>query len=94
MPTPQKPKATPLRKCLGCNEMKPKRTLVRAVKSPEGALSLDLTGKAPGRGAYLCRDTECLRKARKRKGLERAFKCAVPPEIYDRMEAEMVADAG
>ena len=55
----------PMRKCTGCNEMKPKKELVRVVRSPEGEISLDLTGKKPGRGAYVCRDEECLKKARK-----------------------------
>ncbi|MDR3314799.1 MAG: YlxR family protein [Oscillospiraceae bacterium] len=94
MPNPLVPKKIPLRKCVGCNEMKPKRELIRAVKSPAGEIALDLTGKAPGRGAYLCHDPECLRKARKRKSLERAYKCAVPQEVYERMEAEMTDDAG
>jgi predicted RNA-binding protein YlxR (DUF448 family) len=94
MPEPKPEHRQPLRKCVGCNEMKPKRQLIRAVKSPAGELALDLLGKAQGRGAYLCHDPECLRKARKRRSLERAFKCAVPAEIYERMEAEMMTDAG
>ncbi len=94
MTTPLTPRKVPMRKCLGCNEMKPKRELIRAVRSPSGEVALDRTGKAQGRGAYLCPDPECLRKARKKKGLERAFACAVPPEIYERMEAEMKVDAG
>ena len=94
MSTPMTPKKIPMRKCLGCNEMKPKRELLRAVRSPAGAITLDLTGKAQGRGAYLCPNAECLRKARKKKSLERAFGCAVPAEIYDRLELEMRADAG
>jgi predicted RNA-binding protein YlxR (DUF448 family) len=74
--------------------MKPKQSLVRAVKSPEGAVALDLKGKAPGRGAYLCPSAECLKKARKGRRLERAFKCAVSPEIYDGMAAQLeVPDA-
>ncbi len=79
----------PLRKCTGCNEMKPKQELVRVVRSPEGEISLDLTGKKPGRGAYVCRSEECLKKARKAKRFERAFSCAIPDEVYDRMEEEM-----
>ena len=70
-------------------KMKPKKELVRVVKSPEGEISLDLTGKSPGRGAYVCRSVECLRKARKSRGLERAFSCQIPAEIYDRMEEEL-----
>jgi len=87
------PKTIPLRKCCGCMEMKPKTELVRVVRNKEGTVSLDLTGKAPGRGAYVCRDPECLRKARKAKRIERAFSEAVPDEIYERMEAELARDA-
>jgi len=78
-----------MRKCLGCNEMKPKRELIRAVRSPEGAVSLDRTGKANGRGAYMCPDPECFKKLRKRRGLERAFKCQVPVEVYEALEAQL-----
>ena len=63
------PKKIPLRQCLGCREMKPKRELIRVVRSPEGELSLDFKGKAPGRGAYLCRDVKCLRAARRARRL-------------------------
>ena len=80
----------PLRKCLGCNGMKPKRELVRVVRSPEGAVSLDKTGKANGRGAYICPDAACLKKCAKRKSLERAFKCAVAGEIYEALEKEFI----
>ncbi|MCR5149640.1 MAG: YlxR family protein [Clostridiales bacterium] len=79
----------PLRKCTGCNQMKPKQELVRVVRSPEGEVSLDLTGKKPGRGAYVCRSEECLKKARKAKRLERAFVMAISDEIYEKMEEEM-----
>ncbi len=75
--------------CTGCGEQKPKKELVRVVKSPEGEISLDLTGKKSGRGAYVCRDIECLRKARKSKRFERAFSCQIPDEVYDRMEEEL-----
>ena len=78
-----------MRKCLGCNEMKPKKELVRVVRSPEGEVSLDLTGKKSGRGAYVCRDAGCLEKAIKSKRLERAFSCEIPDEIYERMEEEL-----
>ena len=84
-----RPKKIPLRICTGCGEMKPKKELVRVVKSPQGEISLDLTGKSPGRGAYVCRSVECLRRARKSRGLERAFSCQIPAEIYDRMEEEL-----
>ena len=82
-------KKIPMRQCIGCREMKPKKELVRVVRSPEGALSLDFRGKAPGRGAYLCPNTECLNRARKGRALERAFDCAVTPEIYDALERAM-----
>ena len=75
----------PMRKCTGCNEMRPKKDLVRVVRSPEGEISLDLTGKKPGRGAYVCRDAACLAKARKAKRFERAFSCEIPDEVYERM---------
>jgi predicted RNA-binding protein YlxR (DUF448 family) len=78
-----------MRKCTGCNEMKPKKELVRVVRSPEGEVSLDLTGKKPGRGAYVCRDAACLSKARKAGRLERAFSCEIPPDVYERMEEEL-----
>ena len=83
------PKKLPLRQCLGCREMKPKKELIRVVRSPEGEVSLDFKGKKPGRGAYVCHDVECLRKARKSKALERAFETVIPPAVYDAMEAEL-----
>lgn len=83
------PKKIPMRQCLGCREMKPKRELIRAVKSPEGEISLDFRGKKPGRGAYVCPNQECLAKARKSKGLERAFSMAIPAEVYEALEAQM-----
>ncbi|MBQ7114983.1 MAG: YlxR family protein [Clostridia bacterium] len=82
-------KKIPMRKCLGCNEMKPKRELIRAVKSPEGEISIDLTGKKSGRGAYICPDKACLRKARKGKRLEKALDTAIPDSVYDAMENEL-----
>ncbi len=82
-------KKIPLRKCSGCGEMKPKKELVRVVRSPQGEVSLDLTGKAPGRGAYLCRSAECFARARKAKRFERSLACAIPEEVYDRMEGEI-----
>ena len=80
----------PLRKCSGCGEMKPKGELVRVVRSPEGELSMDLTGRKAGRGAYVCHDLACLQKARKAKRLERSFSCAIPEAIYDRLEEELM----
>ena len=82
-------KKIPMRMCTGCGEMKPKKELVRVVKSPEGEVSLDLTGKKPGRGAYVCRSAECLKAARKARRLERAFSCRIPDTVYDRMEGEL-----
>ncbi len=79
----------PMRQCVGCREMKPKKELIRVVKSPEGAISLDFRGKAPGRGAYLCPDAACLKRAIKAKALERAFEQAIPQEIYDSLLQKM-----
>ncbi|MDY3989785.1 MAG: YlxR family protein [Massilioclostridium sp.] len=84
-------KKIPMRMCTGCGEMKPKRELVRVVKNSEGEISLDLTGKAQGRGAYVCRSIDCLKKARKSRRIERSFKCRIPDELYDKMETEMIA---
>lgn len=83
------PKKTPLRQCLGCREMKPKRELIRVVKSPEGEISLDFKGKKPGRGAYLCPQPECLAKVKKSRALERAFSAQMPTEVYDALETQM-----
>lgn len=79
----------PMRQCLGCRTMFPKRELIRVVRSPEGELSLDFKGKAPGRGAYLCPNPECLKKARKARAIERAFSMSVPEEVYEALEARM-----
>ena len=79
----------PMRQCLGCREMKPKRELIRVVRSPEGVISLDFKGKASGRGAYVCPDPQCLKKAIKARAMERAFSAQIPPEIYERLEQEM-----
>ncbi len=94
-----KPKKIPMRMCTGCGEMKPKKELVRVVRAPEKTdeagnplppeISLDLTGKKPGRGAYLCRNPQCLRAARKARRLERAFSCRISDEVYQRMEEEI-----
>lgn len=82
-------KKIPMRMCLGCGEMKPKKTLIRAVKSPEGEISLDLTGKKSGRGAYICRSCECFDKARKARRFEKAFSCKISEEVYDSMAKEL-----
>ena len=82
-------KKIPMRQCVGCREMKPKKELIRVVKSPEGVISLDFRGKAPGRGAYLCPDPACLKRARKAKALSRAFETEIPQEIYEDLLAKM-----
>lgn len=82
----------PLRKCIGCNEMKPKREIVRVVKNKEGEISLDLTGKKAGRGAYICNNAECLKMARKSRGLERAFSCKIPDEVYNELEKSLAEE--
>ena len=75
--------------CLGCNEMKPKKELIRVVRSPGGEISLDTTGKKSGRGAYVCPNAECLRLARKSRKLEKSFSCRISDEVYDNMEREL-----
>lgn len=87
-------KKIPLRQCLGCREMKPKRELLRVVRSPQGTVGLDRSGKAPGRGAYLCANPECLQKAIRSKALARALDVQIPQEVYDSLMAEMEADYG
>ena len=85
------PKKIPMRQCLGCREMRPKRELIRVVRSPEGEIALDFNGKANGRGAYVCPNPDCLKKAEKSKALERAFYVPVPREIYEKLRTEMEA---
>ena len=82
-------KKIPARQCIGCMTSRPKKELVRVVRAPSGEISIDPVGKKPGRGAYVCHDVECLKKARKSRALERAFSTAIPPEVYDAMEAEL-----
>ena len=86
----QKIRRIPQRQCVGCREMKDKKARLRIVKTPEGDILLDATGKNSGRGAYVCPDPECLKKARRSKALERAFDTAIPPEVYDALEGQMV----
>ncbi len=86
------PKKLPMRKCVGCTQMKPKKELIRIVKTQDGTITADLTGKQNGRGAYLCHSTECLARARKARQLERSFSCPVPPEIYDSLEQQLKDD--
>ena len=84
-----KAKKIPLRMCSGCGQHLPKKELVRVVRSAEGELSVDLTGRKPGRGAYLCPKADCLRKARKARRLERSLDCQIPDEVYQRLEEEI-----
>ena len=81
-------KKIPLRQCVGCGEMKGKKEMMRVLRTVENEICLDVTGKKNGRGAYLCRSGECLRKARKNKGLERSFKMSIPGEVYETLERE------
>ena len=83
------PKKIPMRQCLGCREMKPKRELLRVVRSPEGEVSLDTRGKKPGRGAYVCPNADCLKKAIKTRALSRALETEIPEEVMQRLAAEL-----
>lgn len=89
----QKAKKIPMRQCLGCNEHKPKRELIRVVRTPEGEVVADTTGKKNGRGAYLCPSGECLRRAQKSRRLERALECTIPDEVFDGI-AQVLAAQG
>lgn len=82
-------KKIPMRKCVGCNEMKSKKELVRVLRAEDNQISIDITGKKNGRGAYICCSKECLEKAAKSKGLERSFKCAIPKEVHENLEREL-----
>ena len=86
-----KEKKVPLRMCVGCREMKPKKELLRVVKAPDGAVSIDVTGRKPGRGAYVCHSAECLKKAIKQRQLERAFECALGDEVHESLLQELKA---
>ena len=88
---PQKPKKIPMRMCVGCREMKEKKSLIRVVRSPEGAVSLDPTGKKPGRGAYVCRNGACLQRAIRQRQLERQLQAAIAPEVTEALQREMEA---
>ncbi len=87
-------KKIPMRQCLGCREMKPKKELIRAVRSPEGVVSLDSKGKNPGRGAYVCLNADCLKKAIKSRALERALSAPIPEDIYDTLRRQMEGGDG
>ena len=82
-------KKIPQRQCMGCRERKPKRELIRIVRGTDGTVSVDFGGKMNGRGAYICHDPQCLKKAIKSKALERAFSTQIPPEIYDKLNEQM-----
>ncbi len=85
----KKVKKLPMRQCMGCNEHKPKSELLRVVRSPEEEISLDFTGKKSGRGAYICRDVKCLKRARKSRRIDRVLECEIPDAVYDAMEEEL-----
>ena len=85
-----KPKKIPMRMCVGCREMKPKKELLRVVRSPEGEISFDLTGRKPGRGAYVCHSSECLLRAIKQKQLERTFSAPISDEVRDALQKQIV----
>ena len=82
-------KKIPQRQCMGCRERKAKRELIRVVRGTDGTVKLDFSGKAPGRGAYLCPDPQCLKKAIRSKALDRSLEVTIPQEVYDRLEKEM-----
>lgn len=82
-------KKVPVRRCVGCGEHFPKGELVRVLRTPEGEVLLDLTSKKSGRGAYICKKAACLKKARKSKRIEASLECAIPADVYDRMEEEI-----
>ena len=86
---PVKPRKIPQRQCVGCRTMYDKRDLLRVVKSPEGEITLDASGKKSGRGAYVCRSTECLKKAQKSKALDRALEVTIPEEVYAALQQQM-----
>lgn len=85
-------KKIPERKCLGCNTSKPKGELARVVRAPDGTVSLDLTGKKSGRGAYVCKSVDCLKKCRKRRAIERALEVEIPDAVYAAIEEELAAN--
>lgn len=88
----KKVKKIPMRRCVGCNEHKPKAELLRVVRDPEGGISLDFKGKKSGRGAYICRDVKCLKKARKSHRIDKDLECVISDEVWDAMEQELMND--
>lgn len=89
----QKVRKIPMRQCLGCNAHKPKRELIRVVRTPEGEIALDFVGKKSGRGAYICPQKACFVKARKSKRIEHTLECSIPEEIYNEMEQRISESA-
>ena len=87
-------KKIPQRQCMGCRERKPKRELIRVVRGTDGTVSLDFGGKAPGRGAYICPNSDCLQKAIKSKSLDRSLEVTIPEEVYQRLRKEMEENHG
>jgi len=85
-------KKIPTRRCTGCGEHFPKNTLIRVLRTPEGEITLDLTGKKSGRGAYICKNASCLKKARKSRRLESSLECPISEELYNRMEEELAGE--
>lgn len=90
---PKKVRKIPERQCMGCNEKRPKPELLRVVRAPDGSVSLDFTGKKSGRGAYICRNVACLRKARKTGRLARSLECEIPDTVFAAMEEELEQNA-
>lgn len=86
------PKKTPIRMCVGCRQNLPKKQLVRVVRSPEGDISVDTGGKKSGRGAYICRNEACLKRAEKTRALQRALECDISVDIMERLREELAAD--
>ncbi len=90
----QKVRKIPVRQCLGCNEHKPKKEMLRVLRTPEGEITLDFTGKKSGRGAYICPKASCLKRARKSRRIDRALECNIPEEVYDAMEKALQEEFG
>lgn len=83
------PKKIPMRRCVGCGEVKSKKELIRVIRTPDGEIRLDISGRANGRGAYLCNNPDCLKKARKRRALSRSLGCEIPEQVYKELFDEM-----
>ncbi len=90
----QKVRKIPVRQCLGCNEHKPKKEMLRVLRTPEGEIILDFTGKKSGRGAYICPKASCLKRARKSRRIDRTLECDIPEAVYDAMEKALEEEFG